>query len=146
MEELIRQLNDKGEVVFKAQGYSMQPMLVPNKNVVAIKTIDRPLKKYDVVLFKYNDKYALHRIVKVKDGSYTMCGDFRINCEDNVDRKQIYGILDRFIRNTQHNKDKWIDVDSLLYRLYSRFVVLSKPVRDIMLKLYIDYVGKERVI
>jgi hypothetical protein len=59
-------------------GDSMMPLLRQGKDLVKVVPVEKPLKKYDVVLFKRpTGEYVLHRIVKVKRDYYAICGDNR---------------------------------------------------------------------
>ena len=63
-------------VTFSPKGISMLPMLRQGKDTVTLSPIVGKLKKYDLPLYQRQDgKYVLHRIVKVKDGFFTMAGD-----------------------------------------------------------------------
>ena len=63
-----------GYLVYTCKGFSMMPLLRQHRDLVVISKITEPLKKYDVILFKRNGKYILHRILTVKDGAYDTAG------------------------------------------------------------------------
>jgi len=64
-----------GSVKLDVKGNSMRPLLRSERDAVILKKAD-VIKKYDVVLFKKDDgSIALHRIISIKDSSYTIAGD-----------------------------------------------------------------------
>ncbi|MEE0266154.1 MAG: S24/S26 family peptidase [Acutalibacteraceae bacterium] len=94
----------------------MLPLLKQGRDlfIVKKKTQNR-CKKYDVVLFKRADnKYVLHRIIKVNKDDYTIRGDNCVNKEYGVTDENILGVMTSFIR-----KGKEYTVENKLYKIYS---------------------------
>ena len=81
----------------------------------------------DVVLFRRNGKYILHRVVKVWEDSYDCLGDNAVNKEFGVKDSDILGVLESFTR-----KGKKHLVTALGYRIYSMTWVYSYPIRIIV--------------
>ncbi len=108
---------DKNNVlVYRNTGVSMLPLLKQGRDLFVVeKKLSTRCKKYDVVLFKRNDdKYVLHRIIKVNEHDYTIRGDNCVNAECGVKDEDIIGIMTSFIR-----KGKEYSVNNLWYRMYS---------------------------
>lgn len=85
-------------------------------------------KKYDVVLYKADQQYILHRIVNVKKDSYITAGDHNAYLEYGIADSQIIGVLKRIIRN-----GKSIQMDSKMYLLYSHLWCFLFPVRKMLI-------------
>lgn len=119
-------------VIFKVKGTSMFPLLKDRRDSVKLEKIKSLPKKRDIVLYKRdNGQFVLHRIIKVKDEIFTMCGDNQHIKERNIRRDQILGIVTSIIR-----KDKEIDLSkSKKYRFYSYVWCLNLFIRRIMLKI-----------
>jgi len=67
-------LEENGKHFQTTVGDSMEPMLRDRKNVVEIVKPTRPLKRYDLPLYRRPDgKYVLHRILKVKKFHISNC-------------------------------------------------------------------------
>ena len=109
-----RELRENGTVVFTVTGDSMMPLLRQHKDIVVIRAITRPLRKYDTVLFRRpNGVYVLHRIVKVCGGeTYQIVGDNR-DYPETVPQAWILGVLSEVIKDGQH-----ISVESRVYKQY----------------------------
>ncbi len=114
-------LEDGKEVAFKPKGRSMLPFINAETDEVIIKK--GPIKKYDVVLFEYNDKYILHRIILKKKGVYTLRGDNCISSESDIKKESIIGKVIGIKR-----KDEIIDVNARPYRLKVKLWVKLHPV------------------
>ncbi len=117
-------LNKYGKLTYTNKGISMLPMLRPEKDAFTIvKKTEERCNENDVVLYKINGRYILHRIVKVFDDHYTILGDNCIRYEENIKDDDILGILTSFQRN-----GRLISVDDPRYRIYV-FILrfLEKP-------------------
>ncbi len=127
MTKFENEIQSKGYILHTNDGDSMMPLLRQHKDIMVIKKITEPLKKYDAVLFKRpNGSYVLHRIVKVCGlGNYRIAGDNRTFSE-TVPEEWIIGILSEVIRDGRH-----ISVESDEYKAYVRKV----PFRRFKLKL-----------
>lgn len=133
-----RALEESGRAVISTTGVSMEPLLHHRKSSVVLVKPDRPLKKNDVVLFRRNEEYVLHRIIRrLPDGRYRIKGD---NCfgYDDVPETEIIGLMEgyfadesgaytrcgseadrRYIRTVPIRHVK-IYIEAILYRLAKR--------------------------
>ncbi len=118
-----------GSLVYTVQGYSMKPLLKQHEDLVVIKKITEPLKKYDVILFKRNNKYILHRILKVNVNSYDTAGDHNWWKEYDVKPSEIIGILSAIIKD-----GKEITPEDPAYQAYVHLWCDVYPVRFGILK------------
>ena len=120
----------KGYLVTMPSGSSMLPLIRPDRDTVVIKR--RIPKKYDVVLYKRdNGKYILHRVLKIKDKEYVMCGDNQWKKEFGITEQQILGVMDGFYRD-----NKYIEISSYRYKLYVRFWCCFLWLRKMMIYLF----------
>ncbi len=104
-----------GTLVYTNVGDSMYPLIRPDGDLIVIEKLKRPLKKYDVPLYKRDTgKYVLHRIMIVKNGKYVMCGDNRWYLEKGIEDRHIIGVLSSVIRN-----GKEIKMDGIKQKLYA---------------------------
>ena len=113
-----------GKLVYTTRGYSMKPLLRQHRDLVVISKITEPLKKYDVILFKRNNKYLLHRIIKVKENSYDTAGDHNWWKEYDVTPSEIVGVLTAIVRD-----GKEIKPDDPSYQFYVHLWCDIYPVR-----------------
>lgn len=117
-------LKEDGLFVSTTAGMSMYPMLRNRRDTIVIRPYEGRLRKYDVPLYKRNDTYILHRILKVLPDSYVICGD---NCERkeyDITDANILGVLTEFYRGGKH-----VDMQGLGYKLYARIWCTSFPIR-----------------
>ena len=96
--EIVRPLIDeafeKGEsFTFKPNGISMKPFIKGGQTYVTIEKYTGGAKKHDIVFYTREDgKYVMHRIVKVYDNSFGVCGDNQWWIE-HVKDEQIFAIV-----------------------------------------------------
>ena len=110
-EEEIRQ---RGQLIYTNVGDSMLPFIKQGRDVLVISKVNDRLKRYDVPLYKRDSgQYVLHRILKVRDKTYVICGDNRWQREYGIMDRHIIGVLTAVIRN-----GKEIPVTDWKYRIY----------------------------
>ena len=106
-------IDNNKEVRFIVSGNSMFPMLRHRcDSVILIKA--KKLRRYDIPLYRReNGMYILHRIVKIKNGSFHIVGDNEIEIEHPVEKEQVIAVVKGFYR-----KGKYYSVNNILYKLY----------------------------
>lgn len=119
-------ISEQGKLVYTNVGDSMYPFIKP-RDLLVIEKKNSPLKKYDVPLYKRDTgQYVLHRIVKIKNGEYYICGDNRAYLERGIEDRHIIGLLTEIVR-----EGKTISVYSSKYRFYRLFL----PFRRFIIRL-----------
>lgn len=125
------ELERYGHLVFTNKGVSMMPLLRQDRDLMVLeKRPEGRLHKYDAVLFKrQNGQYVLHRILKVRETDYLICGD---NCYqlEPVTEQQILGRMTTVVRD-----GKTIPVTSRAYQLYVHLWCDFYPVRAFLLRV-----------
>ena len=101
---ILEHLATFGIVVYKVKGKSMEPMLVPDRDIVTIKRLaDSKLSENDVVLYYRKGKLKLHRIVGIKeDGLFVILGDNCSGKEYDICRENVVGVMTSFVHNGVH--------------------------------------------
>lgn len=125
------EIEQNGYLVFTNKGVSMMPLLREDRDLMVLKK--RPeerLKKYDAVLFKRrNGQYVLHRILKVREHDYLICGDnccqLEPVCEDQILAKLVEVVRD----------GKTISVNDKAYLLYVHLWCDFYPIRAAILRV-----------
>ena len=108
------ELQKNGKIIHTNVGTSMMPLLRQNRDVMIIERPEGRLKKYDVPLYKRkNGQYVLHRILKVREHDYVICGDHCVKKEYGITDNEIIGVLTGVIRD-----GKTITMDSFGYKFY----------------------------
>ena len=119
-------LEQNGEMTYTNRGISMLPLLKQGRDLFTIrkKGAER-CQKYDVVLYRrLPESYVLHRIVAVRPDDYILLGDNCLNKETGITDRDIIGVMTGYVR-----KGKTHSTDDFGYMLYSRWIVLTYPVR-----------------
>lgn len=120
-----------GRLIYTNKGDSMMPLIKEGRDLLVIEKPDGRLKKFDVPLYKRDTgQYVLHRIIKVRQSDYVICGDNRVNKEYGITARHIIGVLTAVIRNGNE-----LSVNSAKYKAYVRFWYLLFPVRYIIIKM-----------
>ena len=123
-------LEKDGYLVYTNVGTSMMPLLRQRRDIIEIRRKDPATrcKRYDAVLYKYGDKYILHRVLKVRPKDYVICGDHNIWREYGITDDQILGVLTRVVRD-----GKSIYPTDWKYKLYVHLWCDFYPVRATIL-------------
>ena len=132
-------IEENGEVMCCSSGTSMYPMLRHRKDMVVVKKVDRPLKKYDVPLYRLKSgKLVFHRILKITDNGYIIRGDNLLEKEYNITDDMIIGVLKGFYRGK-----KYYDCEkSVIYKIYIRINRIIYPLRYIWKKYILPFLVK----
>lgn len=127
---MVEMLDSGGTVNFNPNGTSMLPTISNHGDRVVLKKPEGRLKKYQLPLYRRKDgQFVLHRVVRVYDDSYGMCGDNQWHIEKGVKDSQIVGLVTQINR-----KGKIIDVEkSLFYKAYVVFWVNIMPLRHLFI-------------
>lgn len=108
------EIQKHGKGIFTNVGDSMMPLLRQRRDIIHISKVEGRLKKYDVPLYKRdNGQYVLHRILKVRDNDYVICGDNRTGMEEGITDKHIIGVMTGVSRD-----GKFLSVNDKKYKLY----------------------------
>lgn len=121
-------LAKNGKLVYTNVGDSMMPLIRQDKDLLIIEPVHGRLKKYDVPLYKRDSgQYVLHRILKVRQEDYVICGDNRWQKEYGITDRHIIGVLTGVVRN-----GKTIPVTDKKYLLYVHVWCDFFPVRAVL--------------
>ena len=130
-EELIREvLSSGGEFRLYPHGTSMLPLLRQGIDSVALRSLDRPPLKFDILFYKRRDgSYILHRVKEVTKDGLVLWGDNHTMLEFGVTNDMIIGYAARIFRG-----DKELDCQSFRYKAYL-WLWQFKAIRRILLPI-----------
>lgn len=126
---IVETINNNKTISFTPSGNSMLPT-IDNKKDVVILANPQGFKKYDLLLFKYQNKYILHRLVKIKDDNYYFCGDHNVILEGPIKKVDI---LAKVINYT--HKGKNIKINKSFY-IKGKILFLSRKIRSILRRIF----------
>ena len=109
-------LGECGVYASVVRGSSMRPLLRQGMDVVYIFPITERVKKYDVLLYRRDGRYILHRVIGFYDGGYIIRGDNTYK-KEYVDASCGVGVLAKF---NKHGKE--YSANSKLFVLYGILV------------------------
>lgn len=129
----LKELTEAGEEVsMLITGSSMNPFLIHGRDTICFKKPTGPLKKGDMVFFqRMTGQYVMHRICRIKDGTYYIIGDGQTEIEGPVDRGQIFAVVTRVKR-----KGKWIGPGDFWWKFFAGPWLYVIPLRRPLMKLY----------
>ncbi|MBQ7654553.1 MAG: hypothetical protein IJS17_05715 [Clostridia bacterium] len=125
---ILEAIEKDGRVRIYPRGKSMLPMLREGIDSVVLTRAEK-LELYDVVLHKDDDGWCLHRVVSMKNGSVTTCGDNQ-SVGKVVDRDDVLAKVESWYRGDEH-----IENDDARYKRYIRRIVRFRPLRRIGRKI-----------
>ena len=122
-------LDSDGVFVSTTSGVSMYPLVRNRRDTIIVTPTNERLQKYDVALYRRDDNYVLHRVIKVLPDSYIIRGDNCILLE-HVKEGEILGKLTGIYRS-----DKEVKMNGAFYKLYSKAIVFINPIVCFKLRL-----------
>ena len=136
MAELLPMIEDSFRqgltVTLGVTGNSMVPLFRHKRDSVILSPCDAlSLKRGDVPLYRRPDgKFVLHRILHVKQDTYTLAGDAQHELEVGLPKPCVLAVMTGFIR-----KGKTVSCRNVLYRMYSTCWMLLRPVRPYLFRV-----------
>jgi hypothetical protein len=131
--EVERLLSNGENVELRVQGVSMQPYLRDGKDAVILSPFSpAELSKGKVVLFRYHERYLLHRIVKYKGKKLIIQGDGVCKNQEEVLPSDVIGIVNTIICPN----GKTISTSSFSTQVYWRCWYFLRPFRRYLLTIY----------
>lgn len=119
-------------VWFKIKGTSMLPFLKDNKDSVLLSPVKESVVKNDVVLFSYNGRHVLHRVIEIEGKKYIIQGDGVYASREFCHSKDIIGKVTQI----QRPSGKIIPVTSFKWRMFSSLWVNLRFLRKYLLFIY----------
>ena len=125
------EIEKSGKIIYTNVGDSMMPFIKQGRDVLVISRAEGRLKRYDVPLYKRDSgQYVLHRILKVRENDYIICGDNRWSKEYGITDRHIIGVLTGIIRDGRE-----IPVTDRKYRIYVHLWCDFFPVRAFIIRI-----------
>lgn len=119
------ELQTHGSFLYRCTGRSMLPLLREYRDLVEIFPCpEAGPRRGDVVLFRRNGSYVLHRVVRVTADGYVMRGDHNARPEKGVKREDLVGVMTACVRNGVRTP-----VTAVRCRLYVFLNRLTYPAR-----------------
>ena len=129
LSEVEREISERGSFASVTKGPSMRPLFKTQRDMIVVSKIERPLKKYDIILYKGGDgAYILHRIIGIREDYFIVRGDNNY-FKERVPRDTVIGVLTAYNR-----KGKSGSPDSFSFKLYSRLWRYIYPFRFLTVK------------
>ena len=130
-EEVIREvLSSGGEFRLYPHGTSMLPLLRQGIDSVALRSLDRSPRKFDILFYKRRDgSYILHRVKEVTKDGLVLWGDNHTMLEYGVCDDMIIGYAARIFRGETE-----LDCQGFGYRMYL-WLWQFKAIRRVLLPI-----------
>ena len=123
-------LSSGGEFRIYPHGTSMLPLLRQGIDSVALRRLDRPPRKFDILFYQRKDRsYVLHRVKEVTSQGLVLWGDNHTMLEFGITEENIIGYAARIFRGETE-----LDCQSLRYKLYL-WLWQFKAIRRILLPI-----------
>ncbi|MCL2252974.1 MAG: S24/S26 family peptidase [Lachnospiraceae bacterium] len=122
---LLKIIESGKAVNLKINGWSMSPLLYPERDSIILAKTKGQLKRGDVVLYRRdNGKYIVHRIYKIKRKTFFTIGDAETAIEGPLNRNQILASAIGAYR-----KKRYFDFGSFKWKAFSYIWLLVRPFR-----------------
>ena len=139
-EQLPQLLQEAESVPLVISGSSMVPFLVHGRDTVYLSKVAQPLKKGDMIFYRRRGgQYVLHRICKVRDGSYDLVGDGQVAIEHGIGPEQILAVVKAVRR-----KEKLLRKGSFLWEFFEHIWLVLRPFRPGIIRVYSCMTGWRR--
>ena len=132
IEDLLSLLEQTEPVPLIISGNSMAPFLKHGRDTVYLSRVTQPLKKGDMILYRRkNGQYILHRICRVRNGTYDLVGDGQWGIEPGIRQEQILAVV-----NTVRRKGKLLRKGSFQWEFFAHVWLALLPARPSITRAY----------
>lgn len=132
IEEILREHGVYASVVC---GVSMRPMLRQGRDIVYIMPLGDSVKKYDVLLYRLNGRYILHRVIGFYPEGYVIRGDNTYK-KEYIPKDDVVGILTKY-----YKKGKERSAKNRLFFFYGMLVQVFYIPRFLFVRLRARLIG-----
>lgn len=128
---IVTMLEQQWKIAIPVTGNSMYPLWKHHRDSVVLASCNpHALKKGDIALYRRSTgQVVLHRIVKVHEDSYDMCGDSQSEIERHLLKSNVMAVTTSFIR-----KGKEYNCNQFGYRMYTALWLRIRPLRKAIRK------------
>ena len=124
-------LSEGYSVELSLSGSSMLPLVREGRDTVILTRLTRPIRKYDVVLYRRQDSsYVLHRAVHIGGETFSAVGDNQLIVERGIPHSAVIAKLD-FVRR----EGKLIDPNSFMRRRCAELRNFTRPMRHFLVRV-----------
>ena len=109
-------------------GQSMAPIIRGGRDSVELMPIKEPLKKGDIIFFRYQERFILHRIISIEDDIIRARGDSIIDKFETIKKANVVAKVKYIIK---HNR-KRILPNSIHYKILTtlrQLIIKKRPNR-----------------
>lgn len=124
-------LSSGSDATIPVKGFSMLPLIRAEKDLVVLGTVDE-LREKDIVLFRYNGRYVMHRIISIDGDKVEIMGDGVPESRERVHRADICAKAKAVLRRGKRRIDPYSRFNLWLF---DRWYALL-PVRNYLLWIY----------
>ena len=97
---ILEVLSKGGTFTFIPRGTSMLPLIREGLDSVILSPLCEKIYPGDIILYKRdNGQFVLHRVMKVKKDSFTMCGDNQVVFEHGIRRHNMIAVVTGILRD-----------------------------------------------
>ena len=130
MEVLLDVLYKDGKIKLPVQGKSMEPFLKEGRDYVFLSVPDGQYKKGDIVVYRCNDTFVMHRIAEKTETGFSIIGDNQLQADYEVPKERIVAVINEVLRD-----GKRITKNQIVWKFYSE-IYSNLGVRKIFLELH----------
>jgi hypothetical protein len=122
-------INEGQKVSITVVGQSMLPFFKDSQTSVTLAKHEK-LHKFDIILFRLNNQYYLHRIIRMKNDHFICQGDALIK-KEYLTLQDIIGKVEAY-----HYKDKTVNCSNKWYQLKVKVWMFLKPIRRLLILFF----------
>lgn len=137
---VIELLSRGKQVKIPVKGSSMLPFIVGERDLVLLENVPHDnsdselpiLKVGDIVLFRFNSRFILHRIIEINGNDYIIQGDGVVNAKEKCSLSDIFGRVVTIYRRGEKEIDPYSRYMMFLLGVWN----FLGPLRRYLLAIY----------
>lgn len=140
----IELLKEGKNVTIPVRGYSMMPFIRNMRDSVILEGVEAgspditqriTVKTGDIVLFRYKNRFLLHRIIMIRNGLAEIQGDGVVEAREYCRTDEIYGRVTAILRNGTRKVNPYSSLSIFKLALWNMFSPVRRYILAVMRRL-----------
>lgn len=123
--DVLKCLAEGRDATIPVKGFSMLPLIRGEKDLVVLRTCTEPRER-DIVLFRCNGRYVMHRILSIDGDAVEIMGDGVVGSREHVRLKDIYARAETILRGGKRRIDPYGRLPMALFSLWYKLMPLRR--------------------
>ena len=118
-------LKEGRDATIPVKGFSMLPLIRGEKDLAVLRSCSAP-RENDIVLFRFNGRYVMHRIISIDGDAVEIMGDGVLENRENVHLEDICARVETILRGGKRRINPYGRIPLMLFSLWYKMLRIRR--------------------